>query len=438
VHNCPWEHPDVAQATPTPTVTEADLARAERALKFTERPANGPTCKRQEQLIQFASQAAFDKLGIGVAPVWTTPVGAPLQEAITASGEVTYDPTRVARLSSRAAGIVWRVEKRIGDDVEEGEVLALIDSAEVGRARTAYVQSLVQLDLQTTTLARLQSAGEGIIEGKRLIAAEAALQEARVAWLAAQQALANLGLPLSAADLKESRPDRIAERVQFLGLPNAIAEKLRRDTESGSLIPITAPLAGRIVDRSVVARDVIDTTKLLFTIANIRAMWLTLDVRAEDAKLVRLGQRVSFRTSGKKDDALGKVCWISTEVDEKTRTVKVRADLENLPDQDYPDGRLRANTFGTGRIVLREEKDALVAPNEALHWEGCCWVAFVQDKDFAKQGSPKVFHVRKVRLGAKDQDNTEIIAGLLKGEMVATKNSGVLRSALLKNSLGAG
>ena len=43
---------------------------------------------------------------------------------------------------------------------------------------------------------------------------------------------------------------------------------------------------------------------------------------------------------------------------------------------------------------------------------------FVRDKDYLKAGAPKVFHVRKVRLGAKDGKNTEIIAGVLPGELV--------------------
>jgi cobalt-zinc-cadmium efflux system membrane fusion protein len=119
-------------------------------------------------------------------------------------------------------------------------------------------------------------------------------------------------------------------------------------------------------------------------------------------------------------------------VDEKTRTVEVRADLDNA------NGRLRASTFGAGTIVLREEEQAVVVPHEAVHWEGNCHVVFVYDKDSPKKGAPKVFHVRSIRPGAKDDRHTEIIAGVLPGEMVATKNSGVLRAQLLKSNLGAG
>src|SRR5262249_40050981 len=118
--------------------------------------------------------------------------------------------------------------------------------------------------------------------------------------------------------------------------------------------------------------------------------------------------------------------------DEKTRTLQVRAELEN------PGTWLRANTFGSGTIVLRQEKAAIVVPNEAIHWEGRCNVVFVQDRNFHDQGGHKVFHVRTVRTGVVGEKNTEVIAGLLPGEVVAAANSGVLRAELLRASLGEG
>ena len=88
-------------------------------------------------------------------------------------------------------------------------------------------------------------------------------------------------------------------------------------------------------------------------------------------------------------------------------------------------------------------KEAVVVPSVAVHWEGCCNVVFVADRGFDRADGFKVFHVRKVRPGAKDVDPagtpvTEVIAGVLPGERVAVTNSGVLRSELLRNNLGAG
>ncbi len=90
-------------------------------------------------------------------------------------------------------------------------------------------------------------------------------------------------------------------------------------------------------------------------------------------------------------------------------------------------------------MILREAADAIVVPDAATHWEGCCNVVFVRDKNyFASPQSPKVFHVRSVRLGVTDGGKTEVIAGVLPGEVVAVEGSDVLRAQLLKSGLGAG
>ena len=65
-------------------------------------------------------------------------------------------------------------------------------------------------------------------------------------------------------------------------------------------------------------------------------------------------------------------------------------------------------------------------------------MVFVRDKNFLNEGAPKVFHVRTVRPGVQNGPYTEIIAGLLPGEVIATQNSAVLRAELLKNNLGEG
>ena len=122
----------------------------------------------------------------------------------------------------------------------------------------------------------------------------------------------------------------------------------------------------------------------------------------------------------------GPVVWVSTDADHKLRTVKVRVDLDN------PDGSLRANTFGQGRVVLREEEDAVLVPEEALHVENNTQFLFVRDKDFEFGGKPKLFHVRTVRTGARQRGKVEVIAGVLPDEEVAVKNSNLLMAELLR------
>lgn len=429
VFECPLCHPAVAQTDRTPEVTAADRERARRALATGDRPENSKSCKLHDRRIQFVSIEAADRAGVEVEPVWTGPV----VEAVAANGEVTYDPTRTARLSARAPGTVFRMYKQVGDPVRAGEVVALVDAAEVGRAKAAFFQALVSTRVETANYNRLQRlAGGTTVTQQEVERAFAALSEARIRLATSQQALTNLGLPVEARSFDDVPNDDLPERLRFLGLPKAIADSFDRKTTTGNLVPVTAPLDGVIASRDAVAGEVVDTVKVLFLVVDPRRMWLTLDVAQADSERVRLGLPVRFRAATGKMEAAGVISWMSTEVAERTRTVKVRADLDN------PDGRLRSNTFGTGRIVLREEAKTIVVPNAAVHWEGDCHVVFVRDRDYLKSGSPKVFHTRTVRPGVHDDRQTEIIAGVLPGELVAVRGSAALRAELLRGNMGEG
>jgi cobalt-zinc-cadmium efflux system membrane fusion protein len=429
VADCPLEHPEVAQVAVRAAVSPADLSRAQRALEFAERPENNSKCKLHERRIQFTSVAAVEKAGVEVEPVWT----APMVEAVGGSGEITYDPTRIGRLSVRAAGSVVRAYKQIGDLVRRGEVVALVDAADVGKAKSDFLQAVAQVRLRSKNAeSLLKLARSGAASDYQIQEADSSLSEARIRLAAAQQALTNLGLPLQAGSLDAVPDDRLADYLRFLGIPKPLADSFDAATVTGNLLPVGAPLDGIVVARNVVAGEMVDSTKVLFVVADVSRLWLTLDIGLENAGAVKLGQSVRFHPDGTKVEAAGTVAWVSTEADQKTRTLKVRAALDNSA------GKLKANTFGAGRIILREEKQAVVVPNGTVQWEGCCSVVFVRDKDFFKDGAPKVFHVRTVRPGATDEKNTEIAAGLLPGEVVVTKGCAALRAELLKGNLGDG
>lgn len=426
VHECPLCHPDVAQTKFPPIPKLEDFAKADQALAFTNRPENNRKCQLHQRRIQFATTHSANKVGIEVEPVWTLPV----MEAVQGNGEVGYDQTRLARLSARLPGTVWKVFRQQGDAVKAGELLAVIDAADVGKAKAELLQAFASLGLKTQTLASVRDS-EGAVPATRIREAEAAVREAEIRIHAARQTLVNYGLPVDVTEIQKLTSTQQESKLRFLAIPDKLVKGLDTSMATTNLLPLVAPMDGVVVSRDVVAGEVVDSTKMLFTVADIRQMWVTLDLRLEDTKLVALDQEVRFLPDGG-TETTGRIAWISTETDPKTRTLKLRAILEN------PEGRLRANMFGTGRVVLRREKEAIVVPTEAVQWEGCCHVVFVRDKDYLKENSPKVFHVRTVRVGVRDGKNTEIIAGVVLGELIVTKGSTALRAELLKNNLGEG
>ena len=387
----------------------------------TAKPGKDPkTCQTHAMRVQFASGDAVRKAGVRLAQVVERPMSADL----TANAEVGYNRNRLAQVSSTVAGKVWRVDREIGQPVKQGDVIALVDAAEVGRVKGEFLQAIAESQLKAQTLKRSKTSSEsGFRTEAELQEAEAALKAANIRVFNAQQALVNFGLSSRIEDMAEL-PER--RNVQFMGLPKSITDSLDPKTTTANLLPLVAPFDGIVIERNVVAGEVIEPSKPLFVIADTTRMWVTADMPMAEARRVSMGQTVTFRPDGAPDQAAtGKLSWISTAVDDQTRTVKVRADVEN------PDGKLLANTFGKAHITIREASTAISVPNEAIQWEGCCNIAFVRLTD-------DIFQTRKVKLGAKANGFTEVLIGVLPGEVVATEGSYVLKSEILKSALGAG
>ena len=111
---------------------------------------------------------------------------------------------------------------------------------------------------------------------------------------------------------------------------------------------------------------------------------------------------------------------------------------ESGPTSPTPTGVRPPTRSALGASFSERRRRSVTVPNEAVQWDGCCSIVFVRDENYFKADAPKVFHVRKVRTGATDTKNTEIIAGALPGELVVTKGSGLLLTELLRGNLGAG
>lgn len=423
VAECVICHPELAQVTGQPRLPAYDTTKA---LGVMSRSQNNSRNQLHLRRVQFDTAASAERAGVDVDVVFERK----MTDAVTANGEIQFDPTRVAHLSSRAPGTVTQVYRIVGDEVAPGDVLALVDVAAVGRAKSDLLQAIVERALHRTRYERLKGAGIGVA-GITVTEAKSALEEAEVACISARQALMNLGLEVP-ENFKKTDPQEIAAELRYLGIPKSVLESLPEGTKSANLIAVRAPYEGVIVNCDSVVGEVVDPQDVLFTVADPRRMWLVLAVPQEDARYVHKDLKVDFRTDDGSAEASGRISWVSPTVDERTRTLQARVVLAN------PKGELRDKTFGTGRIVLREEPRAVVVPREAVQSTGDATFVFVRDRDYLKPDAPKVFHVRQVRTGARDADYVELLAGALPGEVVATKGSPVILAQLLRSNLGEG
>ncbi|NND97763.1 MAG: efflux RND transporter periplasmic adaptor subunit [Pirellulaceae bacterium] len=428
VHGCVLCDPSIAETKQPTKPTPCDLDRAKRALALRPRTENLPVGSSPGSRIQFASIAAINKAGVDVEPVERRSV----TEAISAPGEIRYNATKTAHISPQADGTVRRVFVEVGDWVKQGQTLAFIDSAEAGRLKTQLLAAVADERLRKTTLDRLRPLAGEAVAGKRLLESENDVQQASAVVDRTVGELGNLGLQVNLAQLRQLQPEAAADYVQRLGLGIQIDDEQSSTPQSMNWIAVVAPLDGQIVQRTATLGQVVDRGSELFRVVDTRMMWLDLRVPVEDASFVSLGQPVDFLPDGQRDHHQGNVTWISSEVDPQTRTVRVRAVLANT------DQNLRNESFGRGRVVLRDEHDAIVVPELAVQWDGAGQIVFVRDVRFFEKDRPKFFVSRSVRTGVTQDGFVEIIAGVLPGEVVATSGSDVLRAQLLRSNLGAG
>jgi multidrug efflux pump subunit AcrA (membrane-fusion protein) len=191
-------------------------------------------------------------------------------------------------------------------------------------------------------------------------------------------------------DLARAEPKQLAEECD-LGVPDGLASSLASQAQTTNLFPLVSPIAGVLVSAHAVQGESVDAMREVFVVADPSRLTLMLNVRQEDAALVAQGQEVRFATDDGGASTDGHIDWISPTVEPKSRTLPVRVSVTNSG------GKLRDNTFGSGRICAGEPR-AIVVPR-SMHSAGDVQLVFVRDKNYFTEGG-EVFHVRQVRIGA--------------------------------------
>jgi cobalt-zinc-cadmium efflux system membrane fusion protein len=310
--------------------------------------------------------------------------GRPVVSEVACHGVVAYDERRIAQLSTRVPGSIWRVEKHLGDEVRKGDVLLVIDSQEVGRLKAEFLNALVGFESRREQLAMLEEV-KGVVMGRQLREARAAMREARNQLMNAEQALVNLGFEIAIRDYEPLDDETRAARIRTLGLPPTLVAGVDSARLSSNLLPLYAPFDGIVVGREAVVGEVIEAARPIFEVADVSTMILVLDVSKEHADRVAVGQTVRFHPDGSSGEFISRIAWISTEVNEETRTLRVRAEVANRDGTSAGPAAasrpLRAHTFGSGRIEIERRGTAVVVPRSSAHRDGGRWVVFVPTDD---------------------------------------------------------
>lgn len=356
-------------------------------------------CETEKVKIRFASPGVAGDVGIETTEVKPQP----LEETVTANGRVAFDATRTARLSPRIPGVIREIKRGLGEDVEAGEILFVVDSMEMGEAQSAFLQAEVAAELASRNASREKALSERSATSQReLLAAEAEQQSSQAAL------------------------SRAADRLRNLGLSQEEVDRLRKERKVSSFLPGTAPFPGTVVEHSGTLGELADPSHPILTVTDLSRVWVILDLFEQSIGKVAVGQEAVFTADAYPDRSFkGTLAWISAQMDPETRTVPARMEVKNAKRM------LKANLFGKVAVTVRTEEAALAVPKAAVQWEGCHNVVFVPV-------GPGLYQTRKVELGCERGSDYEVVAGLLPGERVVTTGSFLMKTEILKTSIGAG
>lgn len=443
-----------------------------------------PDCDIDKMQVRLADPSVVKKAGIEIEPAAARRISAHIE----VPAEVEFDARKLVRVTPRVKGVIARVDVDLGSVVKAGDVLAVIESPELGEAKSRYLELRENLDLARTDFERADAVHAGtrrlmalltttapatdrgalaeIIAGEakgRLLTAHAELLLAQSAFerasrLKEQGAGSTQAYETAVGALRKAEADfqstceavafesertrlaaekalRIAQnavevagrRLHIFGLCEADIDKLGEEPhEALSRYELRAPISGEVIERRAVIGEAVDEQVALYTVADMSTMWLELSVPQRDAVLLSLGQPVAFTSDGLAGEVFrGRLVWIAAQVDDRTRTVRARAVLPN------ENGRIRAKMFGTARIILHADGAVLSVPENAVQTDGACQLVFVRKNEV-------LFEPRKVVLGAVADGYVEILAGLAPGEPVVTTGSFLMKTEILKSHIGAG
>lgn len=339
--------------------------------------------------------------GITVGEVVEREVSVPVE----ASAQIEPPPNRVARVGSRVAGRVVRVTVGVGDPVLEGATVAVIDSPDLARAKADYLSTLARARLSRANADREKALFD------RRISAEREWRQAEVDAVSA-----------------ESEKEAAENRLHSLGVADAELASLQNETHFKSTVNLTAPLSGIVVERSASIGQSVEPADMLFTIMDLREVWIVMDVFEKDLRLVSEGQAAEVRVSAYPDRRFqGRVANIGVVLEPRSRTTKVRVVLSNA------DRLLKPGMFAAVQLQLaaRGGAQGLFVPAGAVQRDGADSVVFVA-RDSGR------FEARRITSGLTSRDWIQVLSGVAKGERIAITGVFTLKSERRKGELGEG
>lgn len=315
-----------------------------------------------------------------------------LAREVSVPGKIVAAADRMAQIVPKVGGTVTEARKNLGDTVEKGEVMALIESREMAEAVAEYLAAKRAEELARTNFNREKGLWDKKITAEQdYLNAKNSSQEASI------------------------RLDLARQKLQALGHEGEI-----NGNGNARFHEVKSPIAGRVIGRELTLGEYVDSTHSAYAVADLSVVWVEAAIAPGDLPFVKEGQSATVMGGGGK--AQGKLIFVSPAVDSATRSAKAIVELDN------ESGQWRPGEFANAAIATSAQDADVVIPKDAIQ--------SIEGKPavFVRTGSG--FEKRDITTGREDSQNVEVTSGLSMGEPIAISGTFTLKAELGKSEAG--
>jgi HlyD family secretion protein len=346
----------------------------------------------------------------------------------TVSAEAVVFPLEQATVAPKITSTIKHFFVQRGSRVKKGQLLAELENADLAaaaesskgdfqQAEATYVTTVgaglpQQLQKAELDAAAAKSAFEaqlriydsrknllqqGAIPKRDVDAAEVALAQARSQNEQAQKQLADLQRLGKEQLLKSAQGSRLSSEGKYLS-----AEALL------SYSRIKSPIDGVVTDRPQYEGDLATANQPLLTVMNLSRLIAKAHIPQAAAASLRVGNPAELKAAGLDEPVKGAVTLVSPALDPGSTTIEVWVEARK------PNPALKPGMTVPVSMVSKMAKDAIIVPADAVFKtdDGASYVLLA--------GSDEKAHQKKVEIGIRTKEQTQVVSGINEGDPVIT------------------
>jgi Cu(I)/Ag(I) efflux system membrane fusion protein len=330
-----------------------------------DHPGNCPICGMKLTPIQNTKSGTYTQnLNLRTTEI----VRGPLRKTVRTVGTIDYNETAIADVTTKFKGWVEKLNvDATGQLVHRGETLFEVYSPELYSAQVEY--------LLAANPGATNDSGNALLR------------------------------------------DTARNKLKFYDISDAQVAELEKTKQPRKTLAFAASMDGFVTEKMVVQGQMVDAGMKLYRLADLGIVWIYAQIYEQDLPYIQLGQEAVVKITSLPDrEFRGRVTFIYPNLDEKTRTAKVRLEFEN------PGYFLKPGMFVSAQIASELAASALLVPDSAVLRSGQKNTVFLA-LDNGK------FDARTVVLGPEGEDGMyQVVSGLNEGDRVVSSGQFMLDS----------